>query len=47
MRLASNMCWIQADAYIPGEGHNLKEHSVVLVRGGTTPDLPRAYTLLA
>ncbi|KAJ1978160.1 hypothetical protein H4R35_002007 [Dimargaris xerosporica] len=27
-------------AYIPGEGHNLQEHSVVLVRGGGVPDLP-------
>ncbi|EKM79414.1 hypothetical protein AGABI1DRAFT_85263 [Agaricus bisporus var. burnettii JB137-S8] len=27
-------------AYIPGEGHNLQEHSVVLVRGGNTKDLP-------
>ena len=27
-------------AYIPGEGHNLQEHSVVLVRGGRTADLP-------
>lgn len=27
-------------AYIPGEGHNLAEHSVVLVRGGRVPDLP-------
>ncbi|KAL7753904.1 30S ribosomal protein S12 [Sorochytrium milnesiophthora] len=27
-------------AYIPGEGHSLQEHSVVLVRGGRTPDLP-------
>ena len=27
-------------AYIPGEGHNLQEHSVVLVRGGRTQDLP-------
>ena len=27
-------------AYIPGEGHNLQEHSVVLVRGGKTKDLP-------
>ena len=26
--------------YIPGEGHNLQEHSVVLVRGGRTQDLP-------
>ena len=27
-------------AYIPGEGHNLQEHSVVLLRGGKTKDLP-------
>ena len=27
-------------AYIPGEGHNLQEHSVVLIRGGKVPDLP-------
>lgn len=27
-------------AYIPGEGHNLQEHSVVLIRGGKTQDLP-------
>jgi small subunit ribosomal protein S12 len=27
-------------AYIPGEGHNLQEHSVVLIRGGNTKDLP-------
>ncbi|KAL7423259.1 30S ribosomal protein S12 [Cryptotrichosporon argae] len=27
-------------AYIPGEGHNLQEHSVVLIRGGRTKDLP-------
>ena len=27
-------------AYIPGEGHNLQEHSMVLVRGGRTPDCP-------
>lgn len=27
-------------AYIPDEGHNLQEHSVVLVRGGRVPDLP-------
>lgn len=27
-------------AYVPGEGHNLQEHSVVLVRGGNTKDLP-------
>ena len=29
-------------AYIPGEGHNLQEHSVVLVRGGRTQDIPGA-----
>jgi small subunit ribosomal protein S12 len=28
------------NAYIPGEGHNLQEHSTVLVRGGAVPDLP-------
>jgi small subunit ribosomal protein S12 len=28
------------DAYIPGEGHNLQEYSVVLMRGGRVPDLP-------
>lgn len=27
-------------AYIPGEGHNLQEHSVVMIRGGRTQDLP-------
>ena len=27
-------------AYIPGEGHNLQEHSVVTIRGGRVPDLP-------
>jgi small subunit ribosomal protein S12 len=27
-------------AYIPGEGHNLQEHSTVLIRGGRVPDLP-------
>ena len=27
-------------AYIPGEGHNLQEHGIVLVRGGRVPDLP-------
>lgn len=31
---------IEVTAYIPGEGHNLQEHSVVLVRGGGVPDLP-------
>jgi small subunit ribosomal protein S12 len=28
------------NAYIPGEGHNLQEHSAVLIRGGKVPDLP-------
>lgn len=31
---------IEVTAYIPGEGHNLQEHSIVLVRGGRVPDLP-------
>ena len=31
---------IEVTAYIPGIGHNLAEHSVVLVRGGRVPDLP-------
>jgi len=30
----------EVTSYIPGEGHNLQEHSVVLVRGGSTKDLP-------
>ena len=30
----------RSDAYIPGEGHNLQEHSVVLIRGGRVKDLP-------
>ncbi len=30
----------EASAYIPGEGHNLQEHSIVLVRGGRVRDLP-------
>ena len=30
----------EVSAYIPGEGHNLQEHSVVLLRGGRVPDLP-------
>ena len=30
----------EVTAYIPGAGHNLQEHSVVLVRGGAVPDLP-------
>ena len=31
---------IEATTYIPGEGHNLQEHSVVLIRGGRVKDLP-------
>ena len=31
---------VEITAYIPGEGHNLQEHSIVLVRGGRVRDLP-------
>ena len=34
------VCRIEVTAYIPGEGHNLQEHSIVLVRGGRVRDLP-------
>jgi small subunit ribosomal protein S12 len=37
VRLSNGM---EITAYIPGEGHNLQEHSVVLVRGGRVKDLP-------
>src|SRR3954452_16782531 len=37
VRLSNN---IEVTAYIPGEGHNLQEHSIVLVRGGRVRDLP-------
>lgn len=37
VRLSSG---IEVSAYIPGEGHNLQEHSMVLVRGGRVKDLP-------
>ncbi len=30
----------EVNSYIPGEGHNLQEHSIVLVRGGRVKDLP-------
>ena len=30
----------EVTSYIPGEGHNLQEHSVILIRGGRVPDLP-------
>jgi len=37
----------EVNAYIPGEGHNLQEHSVVLVRGGRKKDLPGVrYTVI-
>lgn len=31
---------IRVESYIPGEGHNLQQYSVVLIRGGRVPDLP-------
>ena len=31
---------LKLTAYIPGEGHNLQEHSIVLIRGGRVKDLP-------
>lgn len=31
---------IEVTAYIPGEGHNLQEHSIVIIRGGRVKDLP-------
>lgn len=37
VRLTNGM---EVTAYIPGVGHNLQEHSVVLIRGGRVPDLP-------
>ena len=37
VRLTNRM---EGTVYIPGEGHNLQEHNVVLVRGGRVPDLP-------
>ena len=37
VRLTNGM---EVTAYIPGEGHRLQEHSVVLIRGGKVPDLP-------
>lgn len=37
VRLSNGM---EVTAYIPGEGHNLQEHSVVLIRGGKVKDLP-------
>ena len=37
MRLTNGF---EVTSYIPGEGHNLQEHSVVLIRGGRVKDLP-------
>ena len=37
VRLTNNM---EVICYIPGEGHNLQEHSIVLIRGGRVKDLP-------
>ncbi len=37
VRLTNN---IEVIAYIPGEGHNLQEHSIILIRGGRVKDLP-------
>ena len=37
VRLTSGL---EVTSYIPGEGHNLQEHSVVLIRGGRVKDLP-------
>ncbi|UCE18492.1 MAG: 30S ribosomal protein S12 [Gemmatimonadota bacterium] len=37
VRLTTGM---EVTAYIPGEGHNLQEHSIVLIRGGRVKDLP-------
>jgi small subunit ribosomal protein S12 len=43
VRLTNGM---EITAYIPGEGHNLQEHSVVLVRGGRVKDINVRYTIV-
>ena len=43
VRLTNGM---EVTAYIPGEGHNLQEHSVVLVRGGRVKDIGVNYTIV-
>lgn len=43
VRLTNGM---EITAYIPGEGHNLQEHSVVLVRGGRVKDIGLRYTIV-
>ena len=43
MRKVARVCLTnskEVNSYIPGEGHNLQEHSIVLVRGGRVKDLP-------
>ena len=43
VRLTNNM---EVTAYIPGEGHNLQEHSVVMLRGGRVKDIGVQYTIV-
>ena len=43
VRLTNGM---EVTAYIPGEGHNLQEHSVVLIRGGRVKDINVRYTIV-
>lgn len=43
VRLTNGM---EITAYVPGEGHNLQEHSVVLVRGGRVKDIGVRYTIV-
>lgn len=43
VRLTNGM---EVTAYIPGEGHNLQEHSVVMVRGGRVKDINVRYTIV-
>lgn len=43
VRLSNGM---EVTAYIPGEGHNLQEHSVVMLRGGRTKDLSTRYKIV-
>ena len=43
VRLSNGM---EVTAYIPGEGHNLQEHSVVILRGGATKDVSTRYKIV-
>ncbi len=43
VRLTNGM---EVTAYIPGEGHNLQEHSVVMIRGGATKDVSTRYKIV-